>query len=110
MGNMRVLALLVAVLALVDTCYAQEYQDYADGYEQDNLYQDYAMKQQTKADGGGGGNGWGMTMGLFGVSYFIGAKFHSSRLTKKMKSKHLKDQRLSTHNTTTIFTSLKNRK
>jgi len=30
-----------------------EYQDYADGYEQDDLYQNYAMKQQEKAVGGG---------------------------------------------------------
>ena len=26
-----------------------DYQDYADGYQQDNLYADYAMKQQDKA-------------------------------------------------------------
>jgi len=90
---MRAFALLVAFLALVDTSSAQDYQDYADGYEQDNLYEDYAMKQQTKTDGGGGGNGWGKTIGVFGISYFIGAKFHSGKLTKKMKSKHLKDQK-----------------
>ena len=30
----------------------QDYQDYADGYaQQDNLYADYAMKQQEKAVG-----------------------------------------------------------
>ena len=29
----------------------------------------------------------------FGVSYLAGAKFHSGRVTKKMKSKHLKDQK-----------------
>ena len=29
----------------------QDYQDYADGYQQDNLYADYAMKQQDKAVG-----------------------------------------------------------
>jgi hypothetical protein len=34
---------------------AQDYQDYANDYVQDNLYQDYAQKQAAKADGGGGG-------------------------------------------------------
>jgi hypothetical protein len=29
----------------------------------------------------------------FGISYIAGAKFHSGRLTKKMKAKHLKDQK-----------------
>jgi hypothetical protein len=27
------------------------------------------------------------------VSYLAGAKFHSGRVTKKMKAKHLKDQK-----------------
>ncbi len=31
--------------------YQESYQDYADGYQQDNLYADYAMKQQDKAVG-----------------------------------------------------------
>ena len=26
----------------------------ADGYEQDNLYENYAMRQQEKGEGGGG--------------------------------------------------------
>jgi len=29
----------------------------------------------------------------FGISYIAGAKFHSGRMTKKMKAKHLKDQK-----------------
>ena len=51
--NMRFLLLLL-VAALVSVS-AQDYQDFADGYEgQDNLYENYAMKQAEKADGGGG--------------------------------------------------------
>lgn len=38
-------------------------------------------------------NGWGKAIGAFGISYFIGAKVHSGRLAKKMKLKHLKDQK-----------------
>jgi len=38
-------------------------------------------------------NGWGKAIGAFGVSYFIGAKVHSGRVAKKMKQKHLKDQK-----------------
>ncbi|EJK67785.1 hypothetical protein THAOC_11133, partial [Thalassiosira oceanica] len=46
--------LLLLVAALVSVS-AQDYQDFADGYEgQDNLYENYAMKQAEKADGGGG--------------------------------------------------------
>ena len=33
------------------------------------------------------------TIGAFGVSYLIGAKVHSGRIAKKMKTKHLKDQK-----------------
>ena len=33
----------------------QEYNDYANDYAQDNLYEDYAKKQQVKAEGGGDG-------------------------------------------------------
>ncbi|KAL7547862.1 hypothetical protein ACHAWF_011136 [Thalassiosira exigua] len=88
---MRVIILL-AFAAIAITSSAQDYQDYADGYEQDNLYQDYATRQQEKVEGGGG-NGIGKTIGAFGISYLIGAKFHSSRVSKKMKSKHLKDQK-----------------
>ena len=51
---MRIIALLVAIFIATSTT-AQEYQDYADGYEQqDNLYENYAMKQQEKGEGGGG--------------------------------------------------------
>ena len=52
---MRVNSVILALVAISDSSIAQEYQDYAEGYaEQDNLYSDYAMKHQ---DGGGGGGG-----------------------------------------------------
>ena len=38
-------------------------------------------------------NGWGKAIGAFGVSYLIGAKVHSGRLSKAMKNKHMKDQK-----------------
>lgn len=38
-------------------------------------------------------NGWGQAIGAFGISYFIGAKVHSGRVAKKLKLKHLKDQK-----------------
>ena len=55
---MKVLSLLLSVAAVTSgSTLAQEqypdYQDYADGYEQDDLYQNYANKQQEKAVGGG---------------------------------------------------------
>ena len=51
---MRVAFILIAIAATVaNLSTAQDYQDYADGYEQDNLYQDYAAKQQGKEVGGG---------------------------------------------------------
>ena len=38
-------------------------------------------------------NGWGKAIGAFGISYLVGAKVHSSRVSKKLKQKHLKDQK-----------------
>jgi hypothetical protein len=53
---MKVITLFFSIAAIcADVSTAQDYQDYADGYEQDNLYQDYAMRQQEKVEGGGGG-------------------------------------------------------
>mmetsp|Transcript_2494 Transcript_2494/g.3535 ORF Transcript_2494/g.3535 Transcript_2494/m.3535 type:complete len:121 (-) Transcript_2494:52-414(-) len=88
---MKIRALILSVAAIANSAIAQDYQDYADGYEQDNLYQDYATKQQEK--GGGGGGGLVKSVGAFGISYLIGAKVHSGRIAKKMKTKHLKDQK-----------------
>ena len=55
------LARLITNIALVVSaaCGQQDqypdYQDYADGYENDNLYENYAMHQQEKEVGAGGG-------------------------------------------------------
>ncbi|KAL7457184.1 hypothetical protein ACHAWC_008716 [Mediolabrus comicus] len=89
---MKIRTLILAAAAIVNSAVGQDYQDYADGYEQDNLYENYAAKQQEKVDGGGGG-GMIKTIGAFGVSYLVGAKVHSGRIAKKMKTKHLKDQK-----------------
>lgn len=74
---------------------AQEYRDYPDngyGGEQDNLYADYAMKQQEKVDGGGGGGmGMGKLAVLGGASWFLGARVHTKRVTKVLKKKHMKE-------------------
>eukprot|EP00978_Attheya_sp_CCMP212_P019632 scaffold55259_cov58-Attheya_sp.AAC.3 len=54
-------ALLLAILSMATPSSLaqddyQDYQDYANDYaNQDNLYTDYAQKQQEKAGGGGGG-------------------------------------------------------
>lgn len=50
---MNIRALILTVAAIANSAVAQDYQDYADGHEQDNLYQDYATKQQEKGGGGG---------------------------------------------------------
>ena len=77
----------------------QEYQDYADGYaQQDNLYADYAAKQQQKEAGGavsngGGGGGYIKSFLLGGAGWYIGGKFHSSRLKSKLKREHMKSQK-----------------
>ena len=56
-GSMKVNTIILAITLAANRCTAQDYdyQDYGDGdgYEQDNLYQDYAMKQDDKTGGGG---------------------------------------------------------
>uniref|UniRef100_A0A7S2R5Y4 EF-hand domain-containing protein n=1 Tax=Eucampia antarctica TaxID=49252 RepID=A0A7S2R5Y4_9STRA len=71
----------------------QDYQDYANDYtQQDNLYADYAMKQQDKtAGGGGGGGGMGKLAVIGGLSWFLGGKIHSTRVAKLLKKKHMKE-------------------
>jgi len=66
-GRLLVLLLLAAVLHAQETYaddgygydqggYGESYQDYADPYSQeDNLYADYANRQEAKEVGGGGG-------------------------------------------------------
>ncbi|CAB9513967.1 expressed unknown protein [Seminavis robusta] len=70
---------------------AQEYEH----YEADNLYHDYAMRQQEKEAAAVGGGGFGLPkmFGIFGVGWFIGAKFHSGRVKKQLSGKHKSDQK-----------------
>jgi len=90
---------VTGLILLVGLTIAQEYAaeypdytDYADSYSnQDNLYHDYAKKKQDDGGGGGGGLGKVMIGGAFG--WFIGGKFHSGRVSKKLKRKHQKEQK-----------------
>ena len=50
----------------------QDYQDYADGYQQDNLYADYAMKQQEKAAGVGGWVSSSVFVSVIYINLFTG--------------------------------------
>lgn len=92
---MRVHTLLLALAALVDRSLAQEYeygeyQDYGDGYQDDNVYEEFAIQQEEK--GGLGGKrfsvGQAAVAGVF--SYVVGAKIHSSRVAKQLRKKHEK--------------------
>ena len=47
------------IISLSVISFGQEYTDYANDHVQDSLYQDYARKQQEKAEGGTGGGGGG---------------------------------------------------
>ena len=49
---MRTVAGLLLLVGLTIAQDYNDYTDYADSYNQDNLYHDYAKKQQVKADGG----------------------------------------------------------
>jgi len=66
--------------------YQESYQDYAEGYQQDNLYADYAMKQQDKAVGGGGGLGFGKVL-LFGGAGWVGGAVFQSKKAKQILQK-----------------------
>mmetsp|Transcript_22157 Transcript_22157/g.48179 ORF Transcript_22157/g.48179 Transcript_22157/m.48179 type:complete len:256 (-) Transcript_22157:95-862(-) len=92
---MRINTLILAIVAIANRSTAQDYdyQDFGDGYEQDNLYEDYAMKQQDKGDGGKGGFGFGQVAVASAASYILGAKIHSGRVAKTMKKKHSQDQK-----------------
>ena len=51
-GKMRKVANLFLLFGLALAQDYADYTDYADSYNQDNLYHDYAKKQQVKAEGG----------------------------------------------------------
>eukprot|EP00568_Trieres_chinensis_P010162 CAMPEP_0183291432 /NCGR_PEP_ID=MMETSP0160_2-20130417/865_1 /TAXON_ID=2839 ORGANISM="Odontella Sinensis, Strain Grunow 1884" /NCGR_SAMPLE_ID=MMETSP0160_2 /ASSEMBLY_ACC=CAM_ASM_000250 /LENGTH=270 /DNA_ID=CAMNT_0025452243 /DNA_START=40 /DNA_END=852 /DNA_ORIENTATION=- len=70
------------------------YQDYADGYaDPDGLYADYAMRQEEKAAGKAGGPGVGKMLAAAAGGWVVGAKVHSKRASKKLKDKHMKEQK-----------------
>jgi len=66
---------------------------YADNYDNgdDNLYADYANKQQMKLDGGG--NGGGFRNAAFVAGGFAVAKMHGRGAMKRLKKKHAKEQK-----------------
>eukprot|EP00980_Cylindrotheca_fusiformis_P004157 scaffold909_cov135-Cylindrotheca_fusiformis.AAC.14 len=69
-----------------------DYQDYADyGADQDTLYHDYAERQETKIAGGGPGIGRVLVTGA--ATWFLGAKYHSGKVAKKLKRKHQSEQK-----------------
>eukprot|EP00980_Cylindrotheca_fusiformis_P004164 scaffold909_cov135-Cylindrotheca_fusiformis.AAC.21 len=75
---------------------AQQYDydpvEYGQDYAQDNLYHDYAMKQQEK-DVAAGQGGWGAIAIGTGVGWLVGGKIHSSRKAKKLNTKHKEEQK-----------------
>lgn len=71
-----------------------DYQDYANDYEgQDGLYQEYAERQEQRTVGGGGGGGLGRLLACSAISWAVGAKVHSGRVTKKLKARFQKEQK-----------------
>lgn len=95
---------VVALMATTNNVDAQaydqanedDYQDYADGYaQQDNLYADYAAKQEKGAVAPAKGGGMALIKSVIigSASFFVGGKFHSGRTIKFMKKKHMKDQK-----------------
>eukprot|EP00521_Asterionellopsis_glacialis_P001404 CAMPEP_0195258966 /NCGR_PEP_ID=MMETSP0706-20130129/7688_1 /TAXON_ID=33640 /ORGANISM="Asterionellopsis glacialis, Strain CCMP134" /LENGTH=255 /DNA_ID=CAMNT_0040312385 /DNA_START=24 /DNA_END=791 /DNA_ORIENTATION=+ len=95
LGKCRpILGLFLVVSLVLSQEYSQDYpdyQDYADSYEQDNLYTNYAAKQQDKQ--GGGGGGMGKLVVASAAAWFLGGKIHSGRATKKLKAKFQKEQK-----------------
>mmetsp|Transcript_17155 Transcript_17155/g.32481 ORF Transcript_17155/g.32481 Transcript_17155/m.32481 type:complete len:233 (-) Transcript_17155:270-968(-) len=79
-----------------------DYQDYADGYaEQDNLYADYAASQDQPANanaggiqpaGNKGGNFLKM-VAIGGAGWILGGKINSARTVRQLKTRHMKDQK-----------------
>lgn len=70
--------------------YSEQYQDYADPGQPDNLYADYA--EHKAAAEAGGGTPWGKTFAVGAVGWFLGGKVHSSRAVKKAKKQAAKEQ------------------
>mmetsp|Transcript_89769 Transcript_89769/g.134543 ORF Transcript_89769/g.134543 Transcript_89769/m.134543 type:complete len:138 (+) Transcript_89769:42-455(+) len=62
--------------------------DYGSDYGQDNLYHDYAIKQQEKEVGKAASGGWGRVLIGTAAGWLIGGKIHSGRKEKKINAKH----------------------
>ncbi|KAL3944545.1 MAG: hypothetical protein SGBAC_001365 [Bacillariaceae sp.] len=91
----RILNFLLLSIFVVSSS-AQSY-DYPEGgydqeYSQDNLYHDYAMKQQDK-DVGAAQGGWGKVAVGTAIGWLMGGKIHSSRKAKNLNSKHKEEQK-----------------
>ncbi len=93
------LSILPALLA-ISTVSGQEYQEYQDYQEyandyaqQDNLYADYAAKKDPVAQKSSGGGGFLKSVAVGGAGWLIGSKIHTARTIRKMKTKHMKDQK-----------------
>mmetsp|Transcript_9442 Transcript_9442/g.12512 ORF Transcript_9442/g.12512 Transcript_9442/m.12512 type:complete len:134 (+) Transcript_9442:173-574(+) len=93
--------LWILVLALLQlTASGQEYAGsdpyYEQEYDQDNLYHDYATRQQDKATGdvvGEGGGAWKYAAGGTVAGWFFGGAFHCRRQKKSLQTKFKADQK-----------------
>lgn len=90
-GPFKSLMLLVLLaLSSGQQGYDESFQDYSYGEEQDNLYADYAMKQQVKAEGKTGPSL--MKLIMFGATGWIaGAKVSCNKAMKAFKKKSQKE-------------------
>uniref|UniRef100_A0A7S2VWM5 EF-hand domain-containing protein n=1 Tax=Triparma pacifica TaxID=91992 RepID=A0A7S2VWM5_9STRA len=80
---------LLYVIFVVISVHGQQYDDYP---ADDNMYHDYAQKQQAKMDRAAGGGG--MRTWLFaGLGGFVVGKLHSGRKVRSLKKQHAKEQK-----------------
>lgn len=78
-----------------------DYQDYAEGYTQeDNLYADYAAKHDPSSPASAApstvkqsGSNFLKTAFVGGAGWAVGSAIHTARHVRKMKTKHMKDQK-----------------
>ncbi|GMI21528.1 hypothetical protein TrCOL_g9945 [Triparma columacea] len=79
---------MLSVVFMLAVARGQQYDDYP---ADDNMYHDYAQKQQAKMDAGGGGGIKAIMAG--GLGGFIVGKLHSGRKVRQLKKQHQKDQK-----------------
>jgi len=96
--KLSILTAALTILSVSGQDYdSNDYQDYADGYaQQDNLYADYAASKDqpaAAAPAAAKGGTFLKTAALGGAGWFFGAKLHAARTVRKMKTKHMKDQK-----------------